>query len=62
MRNAVIRKKRLKVERIIEDFMRMPQRIMVPEPINIWMDESRDFKDPSPSIMENTSRLHSLSM
>ena len=30
MRNAVIRKKRLKVERALEDFLRMPQRIMVP--------------------------------
>ena len=30
MRNAVIRKKRLKVERTLEDFLRMPQRIMVP--------------------------------
>ena len=30
MRNAVIRKKRLKVERTLEDFLRMPQRIMAP--------------------------------
>jgi hypothetical protein len=30
MRNAVIRKKRLKAERAIDDFMRMPQRIMAP--------------------------------
>lgn len=30
MRNAVIRKKRLKAERAVDDYMRMPQRIMVP--------------------------------
>lgn len=30
MRYAVIRKKRLKVERALEDFLRMPQRITVP--------------------------------
>ena len=29
MRNAVIRKKRLKAERIVDDFMRMPRRLMV---------------------------------
>ena len=30
MRNAVIRKKRLKAERIVDDYMRMPQRLIVP--------------------------------
>ena len=29
MRNAVIRKKRLKATRIVDDFMRMPQRIVL---------------------------------
>ena len=29
MRNSVIRKKRLRAERAVYDFMRMPQRIMV---------------------------------
>jgi hypothetical protein len=30
MRNSVIRKKRLRAVRAVDDFMRMPQRIMVP--------------------------------
>ena len=30
MRNAVIRKKRLKAERAVDDYMRMPQRLMAP--------------------------------
>lgn len=29
MRCAVIRKKRLKAERAVDDYMRMPQRIMI---------------------------------
>lgn len=29
MRNAVIRKKRLRVERMVDDLMRMPQRIIL---------------------------------
>jgi hypothetical protein len=29
MRNAVIRKKRLRAERIVDDFMRMPPRIVL---------------------------------
>jgi hypothetical protein len=29
MRNAVIRKKRLKAERIVDDLIRMPQRLIV---------------------------------
>jgi len=30
MRNGVIRKKRLRAARAVDDFMRMPQRVMVP--------------------------------
>lgn len=39
MRNAIIRKKRLRAQRMLDDFMRMPQRIMVPE-MNINVDEA----------------------
>lgn len=42
MRNAVIRKKRLQVERALEDFMRMPTHIMLPE-IDITNMEPIDY-------------------
>lgn len=43
MRNAVIRKKRLRAERMVDDFMRMPQRIVlganVPDEIDWTMPQ-----------------------
>ena len=42
MRNAVIRKKRLKAERIVDEFMRMPQRIIVPQVDISWAEDSKN--------------------
>ncbi|WP_178996892.1 hypothetical protein [Paenarthrobacter nitroguajacolicus] len=42
MRNAVIRKKRLKAERIVDDYMRMPTRI-VTGVVNISTPDDIDY-------------------
>jgi hypothetical protein len=47
MRNAVIRKKRLKAERIVDDYMRMPTRIVTPT-TNVYLDQQ--WQEPQPRV------------
>ena len=42
MRNSVIRMKRLRAVRAVDDFMRMPQRIMVPDYRDVNIEALRD--------------------
>ena len=42
MRNSVIRMKRLRAVRAVDDFMRMPQRIMLPDYRDVNIEALRD--------------------
>ena len=42
MRNSVIRMKRLRAVRAVDDFMRLPQRIMLPDYRDVNIEALRD--------------------
>ena len=42
MRNSVIRMKRLRAERAVDDFMRMPQRLMLPDHRDVNLEALMD--------------------
>ena len=56
MRNKTVRMKRIKAERIVDDFMRMPQRIITPidyRDVNREaLQNSRLWAIPEPVIIE----------